>query len=194
MTDEKLPMLPITFRVYNGEELLRTETLTQSIIKVGKLPSSHLRLDDEGVSRMHAVIEVSTLEEVFVIDLGSLTGTFLNGLRVTKATIRDEDELRFGAFRVVVTGLPTKGTGHSVPAAESALPLPRFSGVTETHDHETHVSMVVPAMFAGRRNRYHVLRVHLRTGKTTRIGCELDLETAQRIAQRHPADDHKKGW
>ena len=68
MSDGKVP---ISFKVYKGEELLREETLTQDIIKVGKLPSSHLRIEDDNVSRMHAVIEVTSPEEIFIIDLGS---------------------------------------------------------------------------------------------------------------------------
>ena len=49
--------IPLTFRIYKGDQLIRTETLTRDIskdpvIKIGKLSSSHLRLeDDESVSR-----------------------------------------------------------------------------------------------------------------------------------------------
>ncbi|MEQ9647447.1 MAG: FHA domain-containing protein, partial [Sandaracinaceae bacterium] len=63
--------VPLTFSIYKGDELERTETLTQDIIKVGKLPSSHLRIEDDNVSRMHAVIEVTGPDEIFIIDLGS---------------------------------------------------------------------------------------------------------------------------
>ena len=34
--------IPITFQIFKGNTLVRTETLTQDIIKVGKLASSHL--------------------------------------------------------------------------------------------------------------------------------------------------------
>ena len=51
--------VPITFRLYKGEQFVREEKLTLPVIKVGKVPASHLRLDDESVSRMHAVIEVT---------------------------------------------------------------------------------------------------------------------------------------
>ena len=55
MADVKVP---IKFEIYKGDELVREEVLAQDVIKVGKLASSHLRLDDETVSRMHAVIEI----------------------------------------------------------------------------------------------------------------------------------------
>ena len=63
--------VPLTFRLYKGDEFLREEKLTLPVIKVGKVPSSHLRLDDESVSRMHAVIEVTGPSDVSIIDLGS---------------------------------------------------------------------------------------------------------------------------
>ena len=50
-------VVPITFRIAQGGSV-RTETIAQDVIKVGRDQKSHLRIDDEGVARMHAVIEV----------------------------------------------------------------------------------------------------------------------------------------
>ena len=80
--------IPLTFRIYKGDELVREETLTQDIIKIGKLESSHLRIDDENVSRMHAVIEITGPNEIHVIDLGSSRGTVVNGQKVNKCRSR----------------------------------------------------------------------------------------------------------
>ena len=49
----------LTFAIYQGDGLLRRETVTQDIVKVGKDPRSHLRVDDDAASRMHAVVEVA---------------------------------------------------------------------------------------------------------------------------------------
>ncbi len=92
----------MTFNIYRGEELLRTEQLAQDIIKVGKLPSSHLRIDDDNVSRMHAVIEVTGPDEIFIIDLGSASGTIVNGKKVNKCKLQGGDEIVLGDTRVVV--------------------------------------------------------------------------------------------
>ncbi len=35
----------LTFAVYQGDSLLRRETVTQDIVKVGKDPKSHLRAE-----------------------------------------------------------------------------------------------------------------------------------------------------
>ncbi len=95
--------VPLTIQVFKGQTLVRTETLTQDIIKIGKLTSSHLQLDDESVSRMHAVIEVSPAKDVTVVDLGSTKGTFVNGNRVNKAKLSSGDEVLIGDVRLVIT-------------------------------------------------------------------------------------------
>ena len=56
--------VPLTFQVYKGEQLLQTATLNQDIIKVGRLSSSHLHIDDPSISRMHAQVEVTGAREV----------------------------------------------------------------------------------------------------------------------------------
>ncbi len=94
--------ISMTFQIYSGDELVRTEQLTQDIIKVGKLPSSHLRIDDDNVSRMHAVIEVTGPADVFIIDLGSASGTIVNGEKVNKSKLSSGDEILLGDTRVVV--------------------------------------------------------------------------------------------
>jgi TonB family protein len=94
--------IPITFHIYEGDQLARTESFAQDVIKIGKLDSSHLRIDDAAVSRMHSVIEVSGPEEVYIIDLGSASGTIVNQQRVNKARLESGDQLQFGNTVVVV--------------------------------------------------------------------------------------------
>ncbi|MBL8682694.1 MAG: AgmX/PglI C-terminal domain-containing protein [Myxococcales bacterium] len=92
-------VVPITFQIYQGDNLIRTETIAQSVIKIGRDQKSHLRLDDESVSRMHAVIEAKP-EEVQLIDLGS--GTFVNGSQVNKCALAGGEEIRIGNTRLVI--------------------------------------------------------------------------------------------
>ena len=49
----------LTFALYQGDQLVRRDSIAQDIVKVGKDPRSHLRVDDDLASRMHAVIEVA---------------------------------------------------------------------------------------------------------------------------------------
>lgn len=111
--------VPLTFEVYKGEQLIQTTTLTQDIIKVGKLSSSHLRIEDDSVGRMHAVIEVTGPSEVSIIDLGSTGGTFVNGQKVNKQQLKSADEIKLGDVRIVVTiGEPVIDATQQVDASQ----------------------------------------------------------------------------
>ena len=94
--------LSLTFRIFRGDQLVREETLTQGVIKIGKVPSAHLRIDDDSVSRMHAILEVDQAGDVHLIDLGSTRGTFINGHKVNKAKLESGDAITLGAIRVEV--------------------------------------------------------------------------------------------
>jgi hypothetical protein len=86
----------LTFALYLGQDLLRRETIAQDIIKVGKDPRSHLRVDDDLASRMHAVIEVANEHDITLIDLGNEPGTMVNGQRVNKCKVRPGDQIQIG--------------------------------------------------------------------------------------------------
>jgi hypothetical protein len=86
----------LTFALYQGQDLIRRETVAQDIVKVGKDPRSHLRVDDELASRMHAVIEVGGESDITLIDLGNEPGTLVNGQRVNKCKIRVGDQIQIG--------------------------------------------------------------------------------------------------
>jgi TonB family protein len=120
--------VPLTFEIFKvdpakGDTLVRTETLTQDIIKIGKLSSSHLRVDDESVSRMHAVIEITGPGEIFIIDLGSTKGTLVNGQKVNKAKLQSGDTIVLGSTKLVVTiGEPIAGQADDGPTQVQPIP------------------------------------------------------------------------
>jgi hypothetical protein len=87
----------LTFALYQGDQLIRRDVIAQDIVKVGKDPRSHLRVDDELASRMHAVIEVASPADITLIDLGNEPGTLVNGQRVNKCKIRPGDQIQIGS-------------------------------------------------------------------------------------------------
>jgi TonB family protein len=96
--------------------LVREETLNEPVIKIGKLASSHLRLEDETVSRMHAVVEVTGPGELQLIDLGSTRGTMVNGERINKAILKSGDQIHFGDTKVVVVFAAGAMDSQATPA------------------------------------------------------------------------------
>ncbi len=118
--------VPLTFKIFKGGAQISEQTLTQDVIKVGKLSSAHLRIDDESVSRMHAYIQVASPTEIFISDLGSAKGTIVNGQRVNKAKLNSGDRIRLGDTEVVVEiGAPAAATaGAAAPAVPTLQSAP----------------------------------------------------------------------
>jgi hypothetical protein len=109
----------LTFALYQGGQLVRRETLAQDIVKVGKDPKSHLRIDDEQASRMHAVIEVASVEDVTVIDLGNQPGTLVNGAVVNKCKVGVGDQIVIGGTTIVLERVEAADSQAVAPAAPS---------------------------------------------------------------------------
>ena len=122
----------LTFGIYQGDALLRRETITQDIVKVGKDPKSHLRIDDELASRMHAVIEVVSTDDITLIDLGNEPGTKVNGANVNKCKVKAGDQIEIGGTKIVLevaeavsaaAARPSAPQGQPAAAAPSANPF-----------------------------------------------------------------------
>jgi hypothetical protein len=114
--------MAIKFEVLKGGVLIKEETLSQNVVKIGRMASSHLQIDDEGVSRMHAVVEISDTGEVHIIDLGSAEGTLVNGNKVNKALINNGDVIGLGGVEVRVTFLAAKAAVQAPATAAVAYP------------------------------------------------------------------------
>jgi len=106
---------PLTFLISKGDAPARVEKLEQEIIKIGKLTSCHLCLEDDEVSRMHAVIE-ATGDKVEIIDLGSRAGTIVNGKKVSKRKLRPGDEILLGNTHIVFDPEPVEAAPPTTPA------------------------------------------------------------------------------
>ena len=118
----------LTFALYQSDALQRRETVTQDIVKVGKDPKSHLRVDDELASRMHAVIEVAGPEDITLIDLGNEPGTMVNGARVNKCKLHVGDQIQVGDTKIVLESADAAGADAHAPAAAPPAPPSPFGG------------------------------------------------------------------
>jgi adenylate cyclase len=96
-----------------------------------------VRVSDDTVSRHHAELS-GERNHVLVRDLGSANGTFLNGLRIGSAELREGEEIRFGELGFVlekrpptprepVEPLPDGTQVHAVDVASGNGPLARLT-------------------------------------------------------------------
>ncbi len=114
----------LTFALYQGDNLLRRETLSHDIIKVGKDPKSQLRVEDDLASRMHAVIEVGGTEEITLTDLGNEPVTQVNGAPVNKCKLAVGDQILIGGTKIVLEKAEAAGAqAQAAPAAASSNPF-----------------------------------------------------------------------
>jgi HD-GYP domain-containing protein (c-di-GMP phosphodiesterase class II) len=92
----------IRLRGINGE-LEGKAWEAHNLLRVGRLESLEIALDDTSVSRNHAVIRRSE-RGWYVQDLESTNGTFLNGRRLTaeESRLKDQDMLQFGGKATVL--------------------------------------------------------------------------------------------
>ncbi len=114
--------VPLTLKVFKGDELVVSKDYDRDIIKIGRLSSAHLCLDDEKVSRIHSVIEVAPDGTLSIIDMGSVEGTFVNGKRVNKGSLAFGDEVKVGNTTIKVEAA---GAAPSIaPTVAAAAPAP----------------------------------------------------------------------
>src|SRR5262249_42332142 len=117
--------IPLTVKVYKGDQLVATKEYDRDIIKIGRLASAHLCLDDEKVSRVHSVIEVGANGAISIVDMASAEGTYVNGKRVNKGAVTRGDEIRIGDTVIRIEPRPVDAAANlaevaSPQAAESA--------------------------------------------------------------------------
>jgi two-component system cell cycle response regulator len=86
-------------------------SITQSPFSMGRHPTNQLPIDDDSISRFHARF-VCENGEYYVEDLGSRNGTFIQGKRITRIAINDDDWVQLGArvsFRFALTDFRQEG-------------------------------------------------------------------------------------
>src|SRR5262245_19354581 len=101
---------------------------------IGRTPGNDLVIDDNSLSRRHALIE--NLGEQFTLtDCGSANGTFVNGRQVmTQMGLSDWDVLTFGGVSDILVRIeesaavderPTESSGHKLIAEKPLSPQAR---------------------------------------------------------------------
>jgi len=66
---------------------------------IGRSPDAGVFLDDVTVSRNHALL-VERKDGVYIDDLGSLNGTYVNRRRIESQKLEDGDEIQVGKYKL----------------------------------------------------------------------------------------------
>lgn len=120
-----------TIEIINGPDEMRGKTyqLPRSGLRIGRSPTADLTIDSPTLSRLHADIRATDRDEWEAIDLQSANGTFVNGTRIEKVTLRPGDEI------VLAGEVTLRFDCHDgTPAAASKLPVPEARQATGWED------------------------------------------------------------
>ncbi len=91
--------LHIELHVLDGKK--RVFNLKKSRTVFGRTDGD-FNIDDPNVSKKHMVIEVWSRDNIYVRDLSSTNGTFLNGVPVISSKLKDGDTIQIGSTHLRV--------------------------------------------------------------------------------------------
>jgi hypothetical protein len=74
-------------------------TLEDERVSIGRSPDAGVFLDDVTVSRNHALV-VRRRDGLYIDDLGSLNGTYVNRRRIESHKLADGDEIQIGKYKL----------------------------------------------------------------------------------------------
>ena len=113
------------------QAVLKEFSLSQGVVTIGRLPDNLIQVDNLAVSGHHAKIYWD-VDHYVLEDNNSLNGTFVNNRRISKAVLKDGDEVLIGKHTVAfkderhpeASGKPTvERTVAVVPTLEATVVL-----------------------------------------------------------------------
>lgn len=116
--------------------VIKEVQLTKDRTSLGRRPYNDIVIDNLAVSGEHAVLQMSG-NEVFVEDLNSTNGTYLNGKAVKKQQLNNGDTVEIGKYKIkYVNEAASAGfektmiikAGSVAPAATAAAPASAGGG------------------------------------------------------------------
>ncbi len=120
--------LILSFEVYNGSQHLFRKELSAESVTIGRGPAAMLRVQDDALADLHAVINVNDDGTVQLLDLGSASGTNVNGAKINNTQLRTGDNIEIGPIRLAISIIDEQAfqdeeaTQLAVPSPEESAP------------------------------------------------------------------------
>ena len=115
--------------VIYGPELGKRASLGHGAFEIGRSSRSDLPIDQESISRHHAKITFDGTQHV-IEDLGSTNGTFINDLKLPRASLKDGDQIKLGrSILKYMSGDNIEANYH-----EEIYRLMTMDALTQTHN------------------------------------------------------------
>jgi pSer/pThr/pTyr-binding forkhead associated (FHA) protein len=140
------------------ERLVKQVPVGGRPVGIGRSPDNDLPVDNLAVSNYHARVYFDS-GRLVVEDLDSLNGTFVNDLRVERATLHDGDSIWVGKHHIKVDA---SGEASIGPEAERKASAPRINE-TMVLDTKQRRDMLQQAAAMGERSQFAVGRLKMPT-------------------------------
>jgi pSer/pThr/pTyr-binding forkhead associated (FHA) protein len=140
------------------ERLVKQVPVGGRPVGIGRSPDNDLPVDNLAVSNYHARVYFDS-GRLVVEDLDSLNGTFVNDLRVERATLHDGDSIWVGKHHIKVDASAEASIG---PEAERKASAPRINE-TMVLDTKQRRAMLQQAAAMGERSQFAVGRLKMPT-------------------------------
>ena len=176
------------------DKLVKEVSIGGKPVGIGRSPDNDLPVDNLAVSNFHARVYFEA-GRLVVEDLDSLNGTFVNDLRVERATLHDGDKIHIGKHHIKVDA-----TGDAPIPWDSGRNKPSAPRINETMVLDTKVrrDMLQQAAAMGESmqfasNRMKVPTLIVLSGKTDQKEYVLTNKLTV-IGKSSMASVHLRGW
>lgn len=121
----------LSFKLFLSGKLQAEQKVESDSITIGRAGTNLIRLDDERVSDLHAVVKVTKDRQLVLTDLGSDEGTFIGSDRVDmRSQIKPGARVRVGPFEVLLE-LIDRRKREAAQAPKKASDLQREKDASE---------------------------------------------------------------
>jgi len=101
---------------------IRHVPLRKDRTALGRLPDNDIVFDNMVVSGHHCAFDLKGVADVFVEDLGSTNGTYINGKMVKRQLLHDGDVIAIGNFRIQYQAAASAPSGFGATMSWLAEP------------------------------------------------------------------------
>lgn len=133
--------------------VIKEVQLTKDRMTLGRRPYNDIVIDNLAVSGEHAVIQMVGTE-VFLEDLNSTNGTYINGKAVKKQLLQNNDTVEIGKYKIRFQGdqasVNTEKTMVYRPGTPTPAPTPAATPTPAADAHQTGAIRVLNGAAAGR--------------------------------------------
>ncbi len=141
------------------EKLVKEVPIGNRPVRIGRAPDNDLVVDNLAVSNDHARVYFDS-GRLVVEDRGSLNGTFVNDLRVERATLHDGDSIWIGKHHIKVDATGDAPIPYDSGRKKAVAPMINETMVLDT---KVRRDMLQQAAAMGERTQFAAARIRVPT-------------------------------